>query len=63
MIVLQTYLIYILLFILMLYLAKRASERNEWGWMLLAILVYSVVFGVRYGVGVEIGRASCRERV
>lgn len=53
MIVLQTYLIYILLFILMLYLAKRASERNEWGWMLLAILVYSVVFGVRYGVGVD----------
>jgi hypothetical protein len=35
----------------MLMLAKRASERNEWFWMVLAIVIYSIFFGLRYGVG------------
>lgn len=53
MVTLQTYFIYLLLFVVMLFLAKRASERNEWFWMILAILLYAIVFGLRYGVGVD----------
>jgi hypothetical protein len=37
----------------MFILAKIASERNEWFWMVLGILIYSIVFGMRYGVGVD----------
>ena len=53
MIGLQTYLVYTLLFITMLLLAKRASDKGEWFWMVLAILIYSIIFGMRYGVGVD----------
>lgn len=53
MIGLQTYLIYTLLFIIMYFLSKRASDKGEWFWMVLAILIYSIVFGMRYGVGVD----------
>lgn len=51
MVTLQTYLLYTILFVIMLMLAKRASERNEWFWMVLAIVIYSIFFGLRYGVG------------
>lgn len=53
MVTLQTYLLYTLLFTTMLFLAKRASDKGEWFWMVLAILIYSIVFGMRYGVGVD----------
>lgn len=53
MVTLQTYLLYALLFLAMFLLAKRASDRGEWFWMVLAILIYSIVFGLRYGVGVD----------
>lgn len=51
MVTLQTYLLYALLFLVMFLLAKRASDKGEWFWMVLAILIYSIVFGMRYGVG------------
>lgn len=53
MVTLQTYLLYTLLFSTMLLLAKVACRRNESVWMIIAILIYSVVFGMRYGVGVD----------
>ena len=53
MVTLQTYLLYALLFLIMFFLAKRASDKGEWFWMILAILMYSIVFGMRYGVGVD----------
>ena len=53
MVTLQTYLLYTLLFLVMFLLAKRASDKGEWFWMVLAILIYSIVFGMRYGVGVD----------
>ncbi len=53
MVTLQTYLLYALLFLVMFLLAKRASDKGEWFWMVLAILIYSIIFGMRYGVGVD----------
>ena len=53
MITFQTYLLYTLLFLVMFLLAKRASDKGEWFWMILAILIYSIVFGMRYGVGMD----------
>lgn len=51
MVTFQTYLLYTLLFLVMFLLAKRASDKGEWFWMVLAILIYSIIFGMRYGVG------------
>lgn len=35
----------------MLFLSKLASKRNEWRWMVFAIIIYATLFGMRYGVG------------
>ena len=53
MITLQTYIVYILLFLMMFFCAKLSSERKEWVWLCFAIFIYSVIFGMRYGVGVD----------
>lgn len=53
MITLQTYIVYTLLFLVMFFCAKLSSERKEWVWLCFAIFIYSVIFGMRYGVGVD----------
>lgn len=53
MVTLQTYIVYIVLFIMMLFLSILASERKESTLLTVAIFVYSIIFGMRYGVGVD----------
>lgn len=50
---LQTILIYISLFGFMSLCCNQAKNTGKWGYVIFAILVYSVVFGMRYDVGVD----------
>lgn len=50
---LQTFAVYITLSVVMLYLSYVGRAKQQWKYMVYAILVYSVVFGIRYGVGVD----------
>lgn len=52
-ILLQTYMVYIILFLIMWVLCADAVRSRNWNRVLLALLAYAVVFGVRYGVGVD----------
>lgn len=47
----NTILIYISLFTIMFLLCKSANKENNWGYVFLAVIVYAIVFGCRYGVG------------
>lgn len=49
----QTIIIYLSLFGFMLLCCKQAKKTGRWGYVIFAVLVYSVVFGMRYDVGVD----------
>ena len=48
---LQSFLVYSLLTVVMLLLAWQASRSKDWSFMVLAVLAFAVIFGYRYGVG------------
>ena len=50
---LQTIFLYLFLFVSMYFLCKKAQQTTRWEYVIFAILVYSVVFGMRYDVGVD----------
>lgn len=49
----QTYIIYISLFVVMFLLARLASKTGKWTYMFIGLLIYSIVFGIRYDVGFD----------
>ncbi len=49
---LQTVLVYLSLTVIMLFLSNRRG-RGQWFGVSLAVLLYAIVFGVRYGVGTD----------
>ena len=55
MVTIQTFVIYTLLFFSMFMLCKNSTHKTHGGfiWPLLAVTVYAVIFGLRYGVGVD----------
>ena len=55
MVTVQTLVIYTLLFFSMFMLCKNGTtgKRDSFIWPLLAVVIYAIVFGVRYGVGVD----------
>lgn len=53
MVTLQTFIVYILLFISMYFLSKQGIQRGGIIWILALLVLYSIVFGLRYGVGVD----------
>lgn len=55
MITFQTIIVYTVLFSCMFILCELATQKNNGGriWILVALLLYAIVFGVRYGVGVD----------
>ncbi len=50
---LQTLAVYISLTIIMLYLSYIGRAKQQWKYMVYAVVLYAVVFGMRYGVGVD----------
>lgn len=50
---LQTILVYSLLFFVMYVLCYYASKQNKWWAVVVALIIYSIIFGLRYGVGVD----------
>ena len=50
---LQTYSVYLILFFVMFSLCKEASRKKIDVLVFFAIFIYAVVFGIRYGVGVD----------
>lgn len=50
---LQSLFVYPLLIVVMLYLSYVGRAKESWKYMVYAFLVYAVVFGMRYGVGVD----------
>ena len=53
MIIIQTFLIYILLYLILYGQSKRSEFNNSLNPILFALSVYSVIFGLRYGVGTD----------
>ena len=53
MFVLQTIIVYLCLLVCMLGLSKYAQVTHKWAPIIIAILLYAIVFGVRYGVGAD----------
>lgn len=49
----QTVIIYLTLFVIMFLLSKKAVRNKSWKNIIGILLIYSVVFGVRYGVGMD----------
>lgn len=49
----QTYFVYLTLFFVMFTLCRKASKTKSEVPVVLAIVIYSIIFGVRYGVGVD----------
>lgn len=50
---LQTVIVYFLLIVVMMYLSYIGRAKEKWKYMIYAIIAYSIVFGIRYGVGVD----------
>lgn len=50
---LQTVLVYSLLFLVMFGLCSNASKQNKWWCVVVALIIYSIIFGLRYGVGMD----------
>ncbi len=48
---LQSFLVYSILTVVMLLVAWQAGRSKDWGMMVLCVLLFSLVFGFRYGVG------------
>ena len=53
MIVIQTLLVYILLSIFVVFFCYVSAKQKREKWMYIAIAIYALVFGFRYGVGVD----------
>lgn len=53
MIIIQTFLIYIFLYLILYGQSKRSEFNNSLNPILFALIVYSVIFGLRYGVGTD----------
>lgn len=51
MIALQTIFVYSFVTLIFYSLCKKASVNNKWGYVVAALLVYTFVFAIRYGVG------------
>lgn len=51
MIALQTIFVYSFLTLVFYSLCKEASAKNKWSYVMVALLVYTFVFAIRYGVG------------
>lgn len=49
----QTILVYLFLFSIMYLLSNVAKYTKQWRYVTIAILIYSIIFGMRYGVGVD----------
>lgn len=49
----QSILVYLTLMVLMVALSKTAIKKNSYGYIIAAISLYSLVFGLRYGVGMD----------
>ncbi len=49
----QTVLVYSILTIIMYLLCKKADENCSWKYVVCALVIYSLVFGFRYGVGFD----------
>ncbi len=49
----QTFAVYITLIVAMLYLSYIGRAKQQWKYMVYGILIYAIVFGMRYGVGVD----------
>lgn len=50
---LQSFIVYGILTLSMLYLSYIGRAKSQWKYMVYAIALYALVFGVRYGVGVD----------
>lgn len=50
---LQTVIIYLTLFGIMFFLSKKAVRYKSWKYIIGILLIYSVIFGIRYGVGMD----------
>ncbi len=50
---LQSFVIYLLLTVVMMYLSYVGRAKKQWKYMVYAMLLYAVVFGMRYGVGTD----------
>lgn len=50
---LQTLIVYFLLIVVMMYLSYVGRAKSQWKYMVYAMIAYAVVFGIRYGVGVD----------
>lgn len=53
MIYIQTVLVYTFLFVIFYYFGKKAGEENKWTYMLYPLFFFAILFGLRYGVGVD----------
>lgn len=49
----QTIIVYLSLFICMVGLSKYAQKTHKWIPIIIALILYSIIFGVRYGVGTD----------
>lgn len=50
---LQTLFVYILIAVVLLFFCQLAAERKYWNFILIGIFIYSVIMGLRYGVGAD----------
>lgn len=50
---LQTLIVYFILITMMMYLSYIGRAKKQWKYMVYAIVAYAIVFGIRYGVGVD----------
>lgn len=49
----QSIIIYLSLFTIMSLIASKARKEDSWFYIIIAVLIYSIVFGMRYKVGVD----------
>ena len=49
----QTIIIYLTLFFIMLNNSRKALKKNQWNNIIIALIFYTVIFGFRYNVGME----------
>lgn len=51
--IIQSYLVYILLAIILIYGAKETHRTKCYAYLMYVIIIYGIVFGLRYGVGTD----------